>query len=854
MSKRSDPVNRRMPLYRRVILLSVSGLIPVGLITSLGNNPPQFSISAAVLVGIAYLAVQLAQVRLTLGRKVQLHYTASELPLLVGAILLGPFTHIAVRFFGTAAGTAWRRSRSGTNDPIVGPAFANATSGALEVAVFGAVLMAFDWRASLFGSAPISVLIAWIPYAAVWETLIALARKLQGDTLRESINWPRVARGVALSFATMIAGLIFTMSVTSETRLLTPLLLIGVLCILAPVKFVMRLLARAEAHRSLDQFFTLLQTTDTDNVAEALLLACDAAQSSTVELILLERSGHSLPYDVIHLVTAQGRRTLTVGELPVRFRSRFDAEVLSVYPNELPKDSIDTPPARTEIVCPLVANGAVIGLLVLNDQLDGADTVDQSDVEVALRLAQHLSLWVQQDRLMTSLRNEAFNDPLTGLLNRRGFTEQWTALRSEGHQRVVALMIDLDNFKEINTHAGHGGGDQVLIEAAERLRAALPPRTVIARFGGDEFAVLIPGIRDQVSQDAYEFGLVVRRALSNRFRVDGSLLTVGGSVGVALWPDHGDDLTAVLKAADAALYAAKNDPDVGVSSQALPSYGSDSSLKMNAHRLEAALSNGDIKVFYQPLIDMATCRVAGFEALVRWQDGDQLVPPDRFIPLAEKTGHIHALTNYVMKHSFAATRAWQQMTGRPLTISVNFSTLSIGNPSVLDALDIELLKSGLNAADVHVEVTESRILRDTLRSTVHLKAVKQKGVKISLDDFGTGASTHQWLAIMQPDEIKIDRSFIRTMDEKHGEGIIKTHVFMAELFDMSTVAEGIETVEQWNRLQQLGVKNGQGYLLARPMPQEQVQTWLLNDEPHLQSLLTLAESLPSVGNAHIPGF
>jgi diguanylate cyclase (GGDEF)-like protein len=830
-------------LYRRVSALSLGALFPVLVGLSQVGTTPMFSAATALLVSVGYVVAYLVQVRLTVGRKIHHNYTATEIPLLAGALILGPITHVAVRFTATFSATCWRRHRSGSRDAIVGPAIANALVGATEVAVFSAVLALFSWKWSLTGASPAHVLIAWTCYATVWEILIAIARRINGEPFRESVSWPRVVRGATLSFATMVAALIFAMSLTSETRFMTPALVLGATCILLPAKYVMGLLARAEAHRSLDQFFTLLQTTEADDIAGALELAGDAAQSTTVELILLERAGHAMPYDVVHQVTTAGRKSLTVGELPIRLRDKFAADQVSVFPNEQPVSSVDLPPSRTEIVCPLMANGEPIGLLVLTDQLDGADLVDQGDIEVALRLAQHLSLWVQQDRLMTSLRNEAFNDPLTGLLNRRGFGEKWLEIKGQQHERVVALMVDLDNFKEVNTHAGHSGGDEVLIEAAERLRSALPARTVIARFGGDEFAILIPGIRDQVAQDGYEFGLVVRRALATRFKVDGSLINVGGSVGVALWPDHGEDLTSVLKAADAALYAAKNDPDTGVSSQALPSYGTDEGLKMNAYRLEAALNNGDIKVFYQPIVDMETCQVAGFEALVRWQDGPHLVPPDRFIPLAEKSGHIHQLTSYVMMRAFAATREWQKLTGRPLSISVNFSTLSIGNTGVLDALDIEILKSGIDASNVHVEVTESRILGDTLRSTVYLKNVKQKGVKISLDDFGTGASTHQWLAVMQPDEIKIDRSFIRTMDEKHGEGIIKTQVYMAELFNMSTVAEGIETVDQWKRLREYGVKRGQGYLLARPMPEDKVQQWLLNDEPHLQSLLDLAESL-----------
>jgi diguanylate cyclase (GGDEF)-like protein len=843
----TGPTKKPSPLYITAGKVSLLAAIPLTGILLRTGKPPSFNLLAVVAVAIGYLLVELCDVRLTLGRSYHHHYKATEVPLIAGAILLGPIVHVSIRLVATFVGTILRRYRGDRYQPLVGPAFGNAGIGTLEVASFTGVLAAFNWSFSLSGLAPVHLVAGWVVYSLVWEAVMTSCRVLRGESFRETFVWTRFNLGLVLSFITMIGALTFSMAISKETHLLIPTLVIGLVCILGPLKFGLGLLARAEAHRSLDHFFVMLQTTSAENVSEALDLACSSAQSTSAELFLLERPGHYLDYDVVHHITAAERKTITVAEIPVWLRRSFEKPV-SVWPNQKPDSNTFAPKARTEIVCPLVANGTPIGMLVLHDQLDHSDLVDLSDVEVAKRLAQHLSLWLQQDRLLTSLRNEAFNDPLTGLLNRRGFNEQWLELKSRGYQRIVALAIDLDNFKEVNTHAGHGGGDQVLIETAERLRAALPPRTIIARFGGDEFAVLIPGIREEATKDAYEFGLMVRQTLSRRFDVDGSLLTVGGSVGVALWPDHGDDLTAVLKAADAALYAAKNDPEIGVSSQAFPNYGSDTGLLINAHRLEQALDENRIKIFYQPLIDMTTCQVAGFEALVRWQDGDQLVTPDRFIALAERSGHIHKLTNFVMHHAFAATKQWQQQLGRPISISINVSPVSIGNLSVLDGLDIELLRSGLDPDCVRIEVTESRIIHDTLRCTVHLKNLKKKGVHISLDDFGTGASTHQWLTVMQPDEIKIDRSFVRTMNEKHGNGIVKTHVFMAELLGMNTVAEGIETVEQFNQLRAYGVKLGQGFLLARPMPEDTVQTWLHNEEPHLQTLLTLAESLPTAGN------
>jgi EAL domain-containing protein (putative c-di-GMP-specific phosphodiesterase class I) len=214
-----------------------------------------------------------------------------------------------------------------------------------------------------------------------------------------------------------------------------------------------------------------------------------------------------------------------------------------------------------------------------------------------------------------------------------------------------------------------------------------------------------------------------------------------------------------------------------------------------------------------------------------------VVLPSEFISLAERSGHIHALTELVMNDAFSNMVRWREQTGLDLHVAVNFSPLSISHPQSLKAISETLEWTGLPPDAVHIEVTESRMFRDPERAIVHLDELKRRGLKISLDDFGTGHSTHEWLMRMAPNEIKIDRMFTRDIHNPRAAGIVEVDVLLASKFDMTVVAEGIETTEQWQRARELGVTFGQGFLLGRPMPVEKVNRWLVEEHLQLKKLV-----------------
>jgi diguanylate cyclase (GGDEF)-like protein len=794
-----------------------------------------------LLVGLAYVATFRARARLVV-REIQMHYVPTEFALLLGVLVLPPITHIAVRIVSTAIATVWRMYRRQL--PTAHFALTNSFLSAVDVGVFAGALALLRWNGELSGNGPALIAAAWVAVQLPYPIIT-----LFGRSRNSAIDWTGERRStllsVVFSFVTMTSALIFALCIVNQTTYVLPLFAILILALIAPFRYVMGLLVKADEYRSLDEFFTLLQATDATNVAEALGLAAKASGARSAKLVIVEREGLNRTLDNALIISVGSQTSQVVEDLPGIWQEALRTSKVRVQTRRrTPQFGNGKAAANvTQIICPLVLKGNAAGLLICTDQLE--QRVTSVSVSMAVRLAQQLSMWLEQDRLLGELRREmvertkeALQDPLTGLLNRRGFNESWSDTLERGFGHLAVLLIDLDRFKDVNTHLGHSGGDELLIQVAQRLRRIAPAGSSVARLGGDEFSIVIPMMipGKQAEQDALAFGKAVRRALSPEHIIDGETIAVGGSVGVALYPEHGDNLNTLLYNADAAMFAAKDDPEVGVVAHADAAISSGSSVA-DAYRLKTAIENRDIKVWYQPIVDMRTYQVAGFEALARWQDGMSVVLPSEFISLAERSGHIHALTELVMNDAFSNMVRWREQTGLDLHVAVNFSPLSISHPQSLKAISETLEWTGLPPDAVHIEVTESRMFRDPERAIVHLDELKRRGLKISLDDFGTGHSTHEWLMRMAPNEIKIDRMFTRDIHNPRAAGIVEVDVLLASKFDMTVVAEGIETTEQWQRARELGVTFGQGFLLGRPMPVEKVNRWLVEEHLQLKKLV-----------------
>ena len=422
---------------------------------------------------------------------------------------------------------------------------------------------------------------------------------------------------------------------------------------------------------------------------------------------------------------------------------------------------------------------------------------------------------------------EAEHDELTGLLNRRGFFACLGETIGSRDDRVAVLLLDLDGFKEINDTLGHASGDALLRQIGSRLRGALRERDEIARLGGDEFAVLVDAPRTKNS-DVGELGRRVRDTLTAPFEVAGLSLQVRASVGVAVFPEHGTTADELLRLADIAMYQAKqNRTGLSVYHSSVDPRGGQA-LQLSSE-LERALSAGELVVHYQPKADVHTRAITGVEALVRWQHPDRgLLPPDAFVPIAERNGLIRRLTLQVIRAALSQQSSWLAE-GIDVPLAVN---LSIAN--LLDAdlpRDIAALLDELRVppGKLKLEITESYLVTDPTLIHSNIQELCNHGVSLALDDFGTGYSSLTHLRRLPIDEIKIDRSFIKDLEtDSDDAAIVQSTIDLAHSLNLTVVAEGVETAVTWNRLRDFGCDQAQGYYLARPMPAQQLTGWLLS--------------------------
>ena len=402
------------------------------------------------------------------------------------------------------------------------------------------------------------------------------------------------------------------------------------------------------------------------------------------------------------------------------------------------------------------------------------------------------------------------------------------AHRHTGGRAVAVLLLDLDAFKEINDTLGHRAGDAVLREVAGRLRAELDPGAVAARLGNDEYAILQPLTRTptQPVADALALAARVQAALQAPVTVDGVALNVEASIGIALVPEHARAADELLQRADMALDRARSRRGgVEVYSPAYDHTGAERLALLGEVR--PALERGEFTLFYQPQIALRTGRVTGVEALLRWRHPERgMIPPLEFIALIEQTALVGPVTLHVIDLALAQTARWRTA-GLQLGISVNLSARNLHDPELPAQVAALLRRHAVPAAALTVEVTESAAMADPETAMGVLEALRALGVGISIDDFGTGHASIAYLAKLPAGELKIDRSFVTGMCESpRKEAIVRTTIELARRLELHVVAEGIETAAVCERLAALGCDAGQGYLIARPAPAEELTPWL----------------------------
>ena len=430
-------------------------------------------------------------------------------------------------------------------------------------------------------------------------------------------------------------------------------------------------------------------------------------------------------------------------------------------------------------------------------------------------------------KLAAERERQALHDGLTGLPNRLLLSDRTgRALETAARTGVCTsiLLIDLDHFKEINDTLGHYVGDQLIREVGARLRDAMREGDTVARLGGDEFAVLacdLPG-REESEQ-------VARRlvdALTQPFTIDGVRLDVQASVGIALAPDHGNDVQTLMQRADVALYAAKEHR--GTYAYYSPEGDLHSVEKLALlGELREGVSSSQLRVFYQPKCDAKTGALVGLEALVRWQHPTRgLVFPDDFVPIAENTGLITPLTLEVLDQALRYARELIDA-GTPLSVSVNVSVRSLTDLELPRQVASLIAKWGVPPATLTLEVTETTIMVDPSRTLTVLSLLRDVGVSLSIDDFGTGYSSLAYLKRLEANELKIDKSFVLGMAQNSNDAVIvRSTIELGHNLGLRMVAEGVEDAATWSMLRSLGCDVIQGYHLSPPLPVDELEEWM----------------------------
>ncbi|MFS2020384.1 putative bifunctional diguanylate cyclase/phosphodiesterase [Massilia sp. CT11-108] len=450
----------------------------------------------------------------------------------------------------------------------------------------------------------------------------------------------------------------------------------------------------------------------------------------------------------------------------------------------------------------------------------------------------------ERKRAEEQIRRLAYCDSLTGIPNRQAFLEmlERELQRSKiGNKKFAVLFMDLDAFKRINDTLGHDVGDQLLKQVSDRLRETIRPNdllsrgdlvpradtpnsagTNLARLGGDEFTILIPDL--ERVEHALNVAHRVKDAMRRPFVIEGNEIFVTASIGISLFPEDGDDCTSLLKYADTAMYHAKN---CGKNNAKL--YSSSLTMQIMSHvklevGLRRALQNDELYLLYQPQLDVRSNEIVGVEALVRWRHAERgVVSPNEFIPLAEETGLIVPIGEWVLRTACSQARHWQKLGRRPVRIAVNLSAKQFKDENLSQIVLSALHDTGLDPRLLELELTEGTLMDDAKATLATLEQLRGIGVYLSIDDFGTGYSSMNYLKRFDVRALKIDRSFISGLpQDSENAAITRAIIAMAHGLKMIVVAEGVETGEQLVLLEEYGCDLVQGFYLGRPAPPEAV--------------------------------
>ena len=460
-----------------------------------------------------------------------------------------------------------------------------------------------------------------------------------------------------------------------------------------------------------------------------------------------------------------------------------------------------------------------------------ARTWTSDEIRLAQAIGSHLYMAVMQRRVEELIRHQASHDQLTGLPNRLLFNERLSLALALAHQTgemVGVMFIDLDRFKSINDTLGHSTGDQLLQLVTQRLKTSLSHYDTLARWGGDEFTLILPHL--QATQNATQIAERIIAKLKAPFNFNGQELHITTSIGIVLAPYNGEDVETLLKNADTAMYRAKQHGRNNFQVYTPEMHTQTLDQLLLANDLYKAINRCEFVLHYQPQVDFKTGQIIGMEALIRWSHPERgLISPYHFIPLAEETGQIKAIGEWVILTACAQNKAWQMSGLAPIRVAVNLSACQFHQQGLVRFIEKALADTGLAPQYLEVEITESIAMQDVKTTISVLKELREMGVFISIDDFGTGYSSLATLKNFPLNTLKIDREFVKDLTTNSKDlALIKAILALGHGLDLMVIAEGVETVEQQEILRSLHCDALQGYLFCKPLAAEPATQMLKN--------------------------
>jgi diguanylate cyclase (GGDEF)-like protein len=828
----SPPRQARLGPNARVWLLSASlAAVAVALVFSTRLEGPLLRLNTAavwIAVTVAFAASEIWVVHVQFRREAHT-ISLSEIPLTVGLFFIAPWALVLAQACGVAAALALHRRQS----PVkLGFNLAQmALSTAFAVVVFHAAIGRADplgpraWLVAGTATACASL----VGIISIRAAISVTEGRIRPDKLLEVTLFSLVGTFVNTSLA-----LVGVVTIYRDARA-------GVLLLLPATALYIAYQAYTRERQKTERMEflyntgrTLAGTGSADNgIVQLLEGAVEMFRAEVAEVWVRTAPGDS-PGSRTRVRSGQLAEVEAIGD--GEYSEGLLEEIMSTDRGAI-VDLRQSPPGarrflerhglRDAVLTSLKAENRVVGAILVGNRLGNVSGFTPDHLNLLETVATQVGAAVENARLERVLQHQAFHDALTNLPNRALLNERTETALARPGSGVAMLLVDLDDFKVINDTMGHSVGDQLLVAVAARLERAVRDSDTPARVGGDEFAVLVENM--SADGDATAAAHRVIEALRQPFDLAGQKVAVSASIGISTNIGGLLDPGALMLQADVAMYAAKA-ADRGGYRVFEPSM-QDEVAERHALRddLRRALERGELVNHYQPLLALEGHAVLGMEALVRWRHPDRgLIAPGFFIRLAEESGLIVQLGRWVLREACRQLAEWQRLRPAwPLGVSVNLSAVQLRQDGFVDEVVGILKATGLDARSLTLEITESTFMDDTRTAIARLRELRGLGIRLELDDFGTGFSSLSLLRDLPLDGLKIDKSFVDGIRTESDRPVfLQAIVRMAEALDLEMVGEGVEEAHQAEALRAMGVQRGQGYLFSRPLPAEDMGAYL----------------------------